>query len=406
MDSRCSWRALPRRSTVGWSTRPDGRSRRGGSSSPRQSGCRRTTQGGFSTWPRSPGPRPRDRRLRPSPGPRRPPRTPGGRAGLDGRRPRRRRPRRAGATTSTARRRRPASSWKPWRKPSGRRACRPAIDPAGGSLPRPADPGRDGRPSIDGRWGDPRRPGDPAHALGPVVGRSRPPWSSGPPSDRPSPAGPAPTRSRTTPPLHHRAPLSVCSRATGREGRPYTGVRPWDLATPASMRSSEKAPEFARPCWPILREVVHDACPEVRETVARVESSRPWGPRDLCGLFGLQGPLHVRLLAARAGDRGGRLPVEGGVGCFRPDHQLSDLPTPRPAQAHGAPRDEAQRGGREGAAPKRAPKKPSTMPPALRAALAKNKKAKAHFDAFSPSRQREYLEWIKGGAKGEDARAA
>jgi uncharacterized protein YdeI (YjbR/CyaY-like superfamily) len=49
-------------------------------------------------------------------------------------------------------------------------------------------------------------------------------------------------------------------------------------------------------------------------------------------------------------------------------------------------------------------KKPATMPPALKAALAKNRRAKATFDAFSPSHKKEYMEWI-GEAKGEDTRA-
>jgi uncharacterized protein YdeI (YjbR/CyaY-like superfamily) len=43
------------------------------------------------------------------------------------------------------------------------------------------------------------------------------------------------------------------------------------------------------------------------------------------------------------------------------------------------------------------------MPGELRAALARNKKAKANYDAFSPSHKREYLEWITE-AKGADTR--
>lgn len=43
----------------------------------------------------------------------------------------------------------------------------------------------------------------------------------------------------------------------------------------------------------------------------------------------------------------------------------------------------------------RAPKKPEAeVPPDFRAALRKNKKALATFEAFSPSHRREYVEWI------------
>ena len=44
------------------------------------------------------------------------------------------------------------------------------------------------------------------------------------------------------------------------------------------------------------------------------------------------------------------------------------------------------------------------VPPELAAALAKNKKAEAAFDAFPPSHKREYVEWI-AEAKREETRA-
>jgi uncharacterized protein YdeI (YjbR/CyaY-like superfamily) len=45
------------------------------------------------------------------------------------------------------------------------------------------------------------------------------------------------------------------------------------------------------------------------------------------------------------------------------------------------------------------------MPADFSAALGKNKKTLAAFDAFSPSHQREYIEWILE-AKREETRAA
>jgi len=44
------------------------------------------------------------------------------------------------------------------------------------------------------------------------------------------------------------------------------------------------------------------------------------------------------------------------------------------------------------------------MPGDFKTALAKNRKASAVYDDFSPSHKREYLEWITD-AKGEDTRA-
>ena len=51
----------------------------------------------------------------------------------------------------------------------------------------------------------------------------------------------------------------------------------------------------------------------------------------------------------------------------------------------------------------RAPKPKLETPPALAAALKKNKKANAAFEKFPPSHQREYIEWI-AGAKADETR--
>ena len=48
-------------------------------------------------------------------------------------------------------------------------------------------------------------------------------------------------------------------------------------------------------------------------------------------------------------------------------------------------------------------KKELVMPEPFMAAIKKNKKALAGFEAFSPSHKREYIEWITD-AKGEDTR--
>ena len=50
------------------------------------------------------------------------------------------------------------------------------------------------------------------------------------------------------------------------------------------------------------------------------------------------------------------------------------------------------------------PKPPAKAPADLVAALKKNKKAQATFDAFSPSAKREYVEWITD-AKSDETRA-
>jgi len=51
----------------------------------------------------------------------------------------------------------------------------------------------------------------------------------------------------------------------------------------------------------------------------------------------------------------------------------------------------------------KAPKKELPVPAGLIAALKKNKKAQANFEAFPPSHRREYIEWITE-AKTEETR--
>ena len=165
----------------------------------------------------------------------------------------------------------------------------------------------------------------------------------------------------------------------------------------------EKAPGFARPVLAHLREVVHDACPEVRETV---KWSRPAFEYHgiLCGLSAFKahctfGFWQHELVVGKGDPR-----WREAWGSFGRITKLSDLPSKTELKRMVRLAMKLNEAGVKAPRRKHAPKKPSTMPPALRAALAKNKKAKAHFDAFSPSRQREYVEWI-GEAKGEDTRA-
>ena len=94
-----------------------------------------------------------------------------------------------------------------------------------------------------------------------------------------------------------------------------------------------------------------------------------------------------------------------GMGSFGKIRSLADLP----AEAEFARMaKEAMKLTDEGVkAPPRpkAPRTPIVIPAALKAALAKNKKAAATFDAFSYSHRKEYAEWI-AEAKRDETRDA
>ncbi len=163
------------------------------------------------------------------------------------------------------------------------------------------------------------------------------------------------------------------------------------------------AADFARPILEHLREVVHGACPQVEEDIK-------WG----MPFFVYEGPM-CNMAAFKAHCAFGFWKGAGIVGDDADDSamghlgritSLDDLPpkkvlTGYVKQAVALKDAQAKAPSR----PKKKKAKPEAEVPAdLAAALAKNDKAKATFEGFSPSHRREYIEWITG-AKREATRA-
>jgi Bacteriocin-protection, YdeI or OmpD-Associated/Domain of unknown function (DU1801) len=160
-------------------------------------------------------------------------------------------------------------------------------------------------------------------------------------------------------------------------------------------------PEFALPILTRLREDVHAACPAVVETI---KWSRPHFMLDsklLCGMSAFKAHCSFGFWE-REGASGGQ---GGAMGDFGRIETLADLPSRaelrQQIKAHaalllaGAPR---------AAKPNRPPKPKLEMPDDFAAALAKVQTAMRTYDAFAPSKQRDYLEWVLE-AKREDTRA-
>jgi uncharacterized protein YdeI (YjbR/CyaY-like superfamily) len=155
-----------------------------------------------------------------------------------------------------------------------------------------------------------------------------------------------------------------------------------------------RAAPFARPVLSHLRGVVRAAVPEAEETIK-------WGMPHyvhhgiLCCIAGFKGhcAIHVRgaeeLLGGDARD--------DAMGQFGRITAISDLP-PRATLAKvlkaAAARNEAKEKGKAPRAARRAPKPEAKVPPDLAAALKRYAGARATFQGFSPSRRREYVEWI------------
>ena len=159
-----------------------------------------------------------------------------------------------------------------------------------------------------------------------------------------------------------------------------------------------KSADFAKPILKRLRELVHKGCPGVEETIK-------WGMPafDYHGILG--GMAAFKAHCAFNLWKGSLLGADNrdAMGQFGRITSLSDLP--KDSVLVGYVR-EAARLNQEGVkAPRkpREPKKPVETPPDLASALKKNAKARATYDAFSPSHKREYVEWITE-AKTEETR--
>jgi uncharacterized protein YdeI (YjbR/CyaY-like superfamily) len=153
---------------------------------------------------------------------------------------------------------------------------------------------------------------------------------------------------------------------------------------------------FARPILQHLRKLVHAACPEIQEGIK-------WN----CPFFMLHG--NICFMAAFKGHCGFgfwpkeirvRLTRELGktdeaMGQFGRITSLSDLPKDSVISKYLKEAAKLKEAGKRTRKSKDAGKKTElVVPDDLTAALSKNKKAAATFDAFSPSHRKEYIEWL------------
>ncbi len=155
-----------------------------------------------------------------------------------------------------------------------------------------------------------------------------------------------------------------------------------------------KQQEFAKPVLEYVREVVHEGCPDVTETLK-------WGVPSfeyhgiLCGIAAFKAHMqfgfwkHSLVVGKRAS-------VGMGFGKFS---RIEELPARPKLVAYVKKAAKLNEQGVKAPwmiarAKKAAAKKPITVPTDFRAALAKSTKAKATWDGFAPSHKREYLQWI------------
>jgi uncharacterized protein YdeI (YjbR/CyaY-like superfamily) len=163
----------------------------------------------------------------------------------------------------------------------------------------------------------------------------------------------------------------------------------------------ERQAAFAQPILRHLRDMVHTACPEGEETLKWSHPSFMYKGKILAGFAAFKahatfGYWNDSMLSEDAKNRSamGQFGRLTSVDDLPPKDTLVDLTRQSMALIEA------------GVKPPRATAKkpPFTVPQDLRAAIDAVAAAKATFDAFPPSCQREYVEWVSE-AKRDETRA-
>ena len=164
----------------------------------------------------------------------------------------------------------------------------------------------------------------------------------------------------------------------------------------------ERAAPFAQPILEHVRALVHEACPDVEETIKWGMPTFVHAGGILCGMAAFK--QHASFGFWKHALVVGDAQPQAGMGSYGKLASLDDLPTRKTLLAHIRKAMQLNEGGVTSTARKAAPKPPPDTPEDLAAALGRNKAAKATFDAFPPGCKREYIDWINE-AKREETRA-
>jgi uncharacterized protein YdeI (YjbR/CyaY-like superfamily) len=150
--------------------------------------------------------------------------------------------------------------------------------------------------------------------------------------------------------------------------------------------------DFARPILEHLRRIVHEAAPEVEETIKWGMPHFTYDGRLFAGMAAFK--AHATFGLWQAGPVLGETGAErDAMGQFGRLASIADLP------AEQALKDIVRRAVLEAGKgpkprPKKAPKPELQTPVELDLALDSNPAARATFDGFAPSCRREYVEWV------------
>lgn len=164
----------------------------------------------------------------------------------------------------------------------------------------------------------------------------------------------------------------------------------------------ERAAPFAQPILSHVRGLVHQACPDVQESIKWGMPSFSHAGGILCGMAAFKHHASFgfwkHALVVGQGD-----PREG-MGSYGKLGSLADLPADRTLLAHIRKAMKLNERGVRVQGARKATPRALPVPDDLAVALGGNAAAKAAYAAFPPGCRREYIEWIVD-ARRPDTRA-
>jgi uncharacterized protein YdeI (YjbR/CyaY-like superfamily) len=163
-----------------------------------------------------------------------------------------------------------------------------------------------------------------------------------------------------------------------------------------------KSAEFAKPILTHLRKLIHENCPTVEETIKwsfphfTYKAPADRSPRILCSMASFKQHCAFGFWYAEMGDTASREAQTGpAMGQYGKITSLRDLPKDKELGKQIKEAVKLHDAGVKPAARARSiEKKELEIPDYFSAALKKNKKALATFEAFNYSNKKEYVEWV------------
>ena len=164
----------------------------------------------------------------------------------------------------------------------------------------------------------------------------------------------------------------------------------------------DKSANFAKPILKHLRKVVHAGCPDVEETIKWQFPHFDY-KGVMCGMAAFKEHCALGFWKGALIFGNNKAQTEG-MGQFGRITSLDDLPDEKTLVRYVRKAAELNEKGVKATGRTKPKKKPPRqIPNYLTTALKKNARAKKTFENFSPSQQREYVEWLTE-AKREETR--